>query len=1009
MSNDLELRTRLTADASGLADALRTGERSTQGYVRSVEQVGAAARGVAAAEREAASQASSAGNARMAFLDSLREQVRLYGKSTEEVLRYRAAQAGVTQAAEPLIQQLQQQRQAQQAAAEAAREEAAAQREATLARKSAEAAQQAFLASLRDQVELQGRSGGDVLRYRAQQLGVGPEAEQLISRYEASMGRLGAQSRETAQAMRMLPAQITDIGTSLASGMPLWLVAIQQGGQIKDSFGGLGPMFTALRSAISPASLALSGVGLAAGAVAIGFYKALEEVDAYNRSIVMSGNYAGVTAGRLEDMARRVSQATGTQGQAAETLAALVSTGKVANDNLERFAATTQRLQQVVGINTAETVKNFEDLGRAPLEKTLQLNQAYGYLTTATYAQIKALMEQRRVEEAGEVAQKAYSDAMAQRTARLEDQLGTVQKAALATKKFFAEMWDAILNVGRPQTLQQQLAAVEARLRETAGSSKEARSDDEKVGAYFGPEAKKKANGEKSVEAARAELMQRAENLREQLRIEARLAAAESDERRRVEKSTEDDKRAGQERGAIAAADIARVKDQLASLTGAYADAERIVEQQRQAGLVDERTYWAAKRSLIDANAQAQVAALEEENRVLERQKVQGAERIQRDQQVASNVAEMARVRAKAAADTVIANAQETAAYARLTQAMAQYQAQLQENEAARARQHQRELATLGRGDSARALAGRQNAIDDRYIQQRNQLDSERRTGQISQADYEQRLQMLRDFYKRALEAEVAYQREIQQAQGDGTLGMQRALENYADRARDVASQTEQLFTRAFQGMEDGLVDFAMTGKMKFHEFAQSVIADLVRIYVRQQILGLFTQVAGAFAGAASGGGTSGSGDPFAVTGEVMHGGGVVGVDRFTTRTASASSWANAPRYHNGLKSDEYYAILQRGESVLTPAQMRQLAPASGVGVASAGGAAAVNVHLPVTLVNNSGTPMRATATQRQDGGVDVLLEAIESAVAANVSSGVGPLNGAIQSRYGLQPTMAGR
>ncbi|MFN7050230.1 phage tail length tape measure family protein, partial [Proteus mirabilis] len=38
-------------------------------------------------------------------------------------------------------------------------------------------------------------------------------------------------------AMRHLPAQMTDIVTSLASGMPVWMVMIQQGGQIKDSFG----------------------------------------------------------------------------------------------------------------------------------------------------------------------------------------------------------------------------------------------------------------------------------------------------------------------------------------------------------------------------------------------------------------------------------------------------------------------------------------------------------------------------------------------------------------------------------------------------------------------------------------------------------------------------------------------------------------------------------------------------------------------------------------------------
>lgn len=60
------------------------------------------------------------------------------------------------------------------------------------------------------------------------------------------MAVAGISAGQYRQAMRQLPAQITDVVTSLASGMPLWMVAIQQGGQIKDSFGGVGATFQAL-------------------------------------------------------------------------------------------------------------------------------------------------------------------------------------------------------------------------------------------------------------------------------------------------------------------------------------------------------------------------------------------------------------------------------------------------------------------------------------------------------------------------------------------------------------------------------------------------------------------------------------------------------------------------------------------------------------------------------------------------------------------------------------------
>lgn len=973
MSGDLELKTRLTADASGLSDALRNAERGTQNYVRGVEGAGAAIKTTATAEREAANAVTTATMARKAFLDGLREQVQLYGKSTEEVLRYRAAQAGVTDQAAPLIQQLQAQRQALQAAAEAAREEAAAQREAAAAKKTAEAAQQAFLTGLREQVDLQGKSNGDVLRYRAAQMGVGPEAEQYIVRYEQAMGKAGVTAGQTAAAMRMLPAQITDVTVSLAAGMPIWMVAMQQGGQIKDSFGGIGPTFTALRATISPVTLAVGGLAAVLGTLTLAWYQGLEQSRAFERAILMSGNAAGTTTSRLLTMSEGMARVMGTQRQASETLTQLVSTGQVANRNLEAFGLTAEAMERRVGIAVATTVKNFEDLGRAPTQKTIELNKQYGYLTLAVYEQIRALEKQGRVQQAGELAQKTYSEAQAARMKDLSKDLGSLERGWERIKDGAGQAWDAMLGLGRRKTTQQELDLVTAQLKAL---------DD------------RKSNNPALTEQRKEVLRAKQAELQELLRFENRSAESQAREREAVNKTIENEKRVDEERSALVAAKVAGIKDKLSGLTGAYGDADRMLEQQHQAHLVDEQAYWETKRLLITKSAEAEVQALRDENTVLERQKLFGAERIQRDQQVASNTAEMARIRAKASTDVAITTAQETAAYVRLANAVREYGNQLSETQAARARQHQRELETLGRGDSARALAGRQNSIDDRYIQQRNQLDSERLQGSLTESEYQARLALLKGFYKQALEAEVAYQREVQQAQQDGSLGMQRALENYLDRARDVAGQTEQLFSNAFQSMEDAVVKFAMTGKVNFRSFAESVIADLIRIYVRQQMAGFISQAITAIAGAPSGGAEA----SFMST--MYHSGGVVGVDNGVRRMERTDAWASAPRYHTGLKSDEFRAILQKGESVLTPAQMRQLAP---VGSAQP----VLNIDMPVTVVNNTGTPVRATTQRSQDGnGWELILEAAEAQMAANVSQGVGPMAGALQGRYGLQPSM---
>jgi hypothetical protein len=57
------------------------------------------------------------------------------------------------------------------------------------------------------------------------------------------------------------------------------------------------------------------------------------------------------------------------------------------------------------------------------------------------------------------------------------------------------------------------------------------------------------------------------------------------------------------------------------------------------------------------------------------------------------------------------------------------------------------------------------------------------------------------------------------------------------------------------------------------------------------------------------------------LTVEQYHSGGTVGVDGLS-RSVAAAIFSGAPRLHSGLMADEFPAILQRGESVLTPGQM---------------------------------------------------------------------------------------
>ena len=75
--------------------------------------------------------------------------------------------------------------------------------------------------------------------------------EQSMNRQALAAQKAGISVGQYKAAMRMLPAQFTDVATQLAGGQSPWLILLQQGGQVKDSFGGMIPMFRGLAGAIT--------------------------------------------------------------------------------------------------------------------------------------------------------------------------------------------------------------------------------------------------------------------------------------------------------------------------------------------------------------------------------------------------------------------------------------------------------------------------------------------------------------------------------------------------------------------------------------------------------------------------------------------------------------------------------------------------------------------------------------------------------------------------------------
>jgi lambda family phage tail tape measure protein len=141
----------------------------------------------------------------------------------------------------------------------------------------------------------------------------------------------------------------------------------------------------------------------------------------------------------------------------------------------------------------------------------------------------------------------------------------------------------------------------------------------------------------------------------------------------------------------------------------------------------------------------------------------------------------------------------------------------------------------------------------------------------------------------------------------DGAI---RALEDYIASARDAASATEQAFVRGFGRAEDALVGFVTTGRLELKSLADSILADLTRMAVRQSIT---APLAGLLQGAFTGGDLFG----------LFHQGGVAGERPPAVRYADPGMFDHAPRYHGGgfagtgLLPDEVPIIARRGELVV--------------------------------------------------------------------------------------------
>ncbi|EER5528368.1 phage tail tape measure protein, partial [Escherichia coli] len=261
--------------------------------------------------------------------------------------------------------------------------------------------------------------------------------------------------------MRTLPAQFTDIATQLAGGQNPWLILLQQGGQVKDSFGGMIPMFRGLAGAITLPMVGVTSLAVATGALVYAWYQGDSTLSAFNKTLVLSGNQSGLTADRMLTLSRAGQAAGLTFNQARESLAALVNAGVRGGEQFDAINQSVARFASASGVEVDKVAEAFGKLTTDPTSGLIAMVRQFRNVTAEQIAYVAQL--QRSGDEAGalqaanDIATKGFDE----QTRRLKENMGTLETWADKTGKAFKSMWDAILDIGRPESSADMLASAQ--------------------------------------------------------------------------------------------------------------------------------------------------------------------------------------------------------------------------------------------------------------------------------------------------------------------------------------------------------------------------------------------------------------------------------------------------------------------------------------------------------------------------------------------------------------------
>ncbi|HGU6442016.1 phage tail tape measure protein [Citrobacter amalonaticus] len=774
---------------------------------------------------------------------------------------------------------------------------------------------------------------------------------QAFSRQEIAAKKAGLSVGQYSNAMRMLPAQFTDIATQLAGGQSPWLIMLQQGGQVKDSFGGIIPTFRALTGAISPLMVGVGALSVATGALFYSWYQGSSTLSDFNKTLVLSGNSAGLTADRMLVLARNGQSAGLTFSQTSEALTELVNAGVRAGANFDAMSQSVSRFTEVSGVPVDKVAAAFGKLTNDPTSGLIAMAQQFHNVTAEQIAYVAQL--QRAGDEAAalQAANDAATSGFNEQTKSLRDNMGTIESAADSLKRAFKSMWDAALDVGRPDTAQEMVSKAEAAFKRADEIWNLRRND-----GYVNSEARDRFwNDRETARMALEMAQQQAGVARANEENASREAVAESDR---------------QKYAAQAQANYTKTQSALEKYTQRQNELNKALKEGRILQADYNINMSAAKKEYEDSlkkpgkapavktpsgvravdTASAQTIELQAQLRTLQEHRSitdtisQQRQELWRQQSRFTVLEEAAKTRTLSTQEkSLLASKDEVLSRAEVNARLGdQIMAQERLN---RLQDTSRKYVTQI-GEKTRALVAG-GAMSSRAAQRQNE-EAQLRQGWLNAGGtdtdqgYQNELAALKNYYE-----------EQDNLRNDWQSGAKSAWADYVDSASDAYGQVKSAATSTLDGISQNMADMLTTGKANWADFTRSTLSMLTQILMKQAMVGLVDSATTAMGFA--GGGFTGSGGKYEPAG-VVHRGEFV----FTKEATSRIGVGNLYRMMKGYASG---GLVGGGTA----------GPAAPVGV---------SVYAPVTVENPS------SSTQQQNNG-EALGRAYQQVIKKSVNDGI--------------------